>query len=88
MAKKFEAPQNAFTSMIQSAADQTQQPAKKAEYYRFCIRFPIEYKDYLQEMAWRNRTDITQYLNSLVKADMDAHPEWKDTIDVLNTGRK
>jgi len=52
--------------------------------YRFNAKFPIQYKDYLQEMAWRNRCTITDYLIRIVQADMDAHPEWKDTIDILN----
>lgn len=52
--------------------------------YRFNMKFKMEYKEYLLEMAWRNRCTVTQYLNDLVKADMEAHPEWKDTIDILN----
>lgn len=67
-----------------------QNPYKKAEepqesgIYRFNAKFPIQYKDYLQEMAWRNRCTITDYLIHIVQADMDAHPEWKDTLDILN----
>lgn len=60
------------------------QPEPKPEYYRFNIKLPIECKDYLQEMAWRHRTTITNYLTNIILADMDAHPEWKETIDVLN----
>ena len=48
------------------------------------MKLPIECKDFLQEMAWRNRVTITEYLAQLVKADMDAHPEWMDGIDHLN----
>ena len=55
-----------------------------AEVYRFNLKLPIECKDFLQEMAWRNRTTITGYLVRLVRADMNAHPEWKETIDSLN----
>ena len=54
------------------------------EVYRFNLKLPIECKDFLQEMAWRNRTTITEYLAQLVRADMDAHPEWMDGIDHLN----
>ena len=35
-------------------------------------------------MAWRNRTNITQYITRLIEADMEAHPEWKDSLDELN----
>ena len=55
-----------------------------AEVYRFNLKLPIECKDFLQEMAWRNRTTITGYLVRLVRADMNAHPEWTETIDSLN----
>jgi len=79
---KFEAPQgNPYGSLIQST---DQQPAQKKEYYRVNIHFPLIFKDYLQEMAWRNRTNITQYLTRLIEADMEAHPEWRDSLDELN----
>ena len=81
MAKKFDAPTK--SSVVQST-EQAQPEPKKQEYYRFNAKMPIEYKDYLQEMAWRQRTSITEYLNKLVAADMEAHPEWRDTIDILN----
>ena len=55
-----------------------------AEVYRFNLKLPIECKDFLQEMAWRTRTTITGYLVRLVRADMNAHPEWTETIDSLN----
>lgn len=85
MAKqKFTAPQgNVYGSVIQST-EQAQQPAAKTEYYRFNAKLPMECKDYLQEMAWRNRTTITDYLTRLILADMEAHPNWRDTLDALN----
>lgn len=64
------------------------QPAAAEEskaFYRFNLKMPLECKDYLQEMAWRNRISITEYLTRIVLADKDAHPEWKETIDTLNT---
>lgn len=85
MTKKFTAPQNnPYASIIQST--EQKEPAKtKTQYYRFNAKMPMEYKDYLQEMAWRNRTTITEYLSNLVAKDMEAHPEWRDTLDTLNT---
>lgn len=85
MAKqKFTAPQgNVYGSVIQST-ERAQQPAAKTEYYRFNAKLPMECKDYLQEMAWRNRTTITEYLTRLITADMEAHPDWRDTLDILN----
>ena len=82
--RKYEAPQgNVYGSVIQSTETQ-KEPAPKQEFYRFSAKMPIEYKDYLQEMAWRQRTTITDYLNRIIAADMEAHPEWKETIDILN----
>ena len=86
MAKKQEKfTANGFDYGMNHATDDA--PVKeetKKEFYRFNAKFPIQYKDYLQEMAWRNRCTITEYLIRIVQADMDAHPEWKDTIDILN----
>ena len=86
MAKqKYTAPQaNPYNTIIQSTEPQQPEPAAKTEYYRFNAKMPIECKDYLQEMAWRNRTTITDYLTRLILADMEAHPNWRDTLDVLN----
>lgn len=86
MAKqKFTAPQgNPYNSIIQSTEMQQPEPAAKTEYYRFNAKLPMECKDYLQEMAWRNRTTITDYLTRLILADMEAHPNWRDTLDTLN----
>lgn len=57
---------------------------KKQEYYRFNLKLPLEQKEYLQEMAWRSRESITAYLTALVAADMERHPDWRDTVDELN----
>ena len=79
--RKFTAPVNEYAAPNQQT---TPTPTRK-EVYRFNAALPMECKDYLQEMAWRNRTSITEYISRLVLADMEAHPEWKDTIDILNT---
>lgn len=70
-------------------AQEAPQTEQKKE-YRFNLKLPIECKDYLQEMAWRKTVEehkpvtITEYLTRIILADMDAHPEWKDTFDTLN----
>ena len=85
MAKqKFTAPQvNPYNSIIQSA-EPAQPAAPEDDSYRFNAKWPGVFRQYLQEMSWRNRTSITQYVANLINADMEAHPEWKDTLDVLN----
>lgn len=81
MAKKFSAPaMNPYTP--QEQPQEAPQPQK--EYYRFNAKLPAECKDFLQEMAWRNRITITEYLTRIILAEMEAHPEWKETIDTLN----
>ena len=83
--KKFEAPQgNPYNSIIQSTAEEKPQPEPTQAYYRFNAKFPGLFKDYLQEMSWRNRISINEYLSRLIAADMEKHPEWTDTLDVLN----
>ncbi len=81
--KKFTVP-DAYSAVVQSAAATNgAEPAQ--QYYRFNMRLPQQYQTYLAEMAWRNRTTITAYMQDLVAKDMEAHPEWKDTLDILNT---
>ena len=65
-----------------TAAPVKEEPKK--EFYRFNAKFPIEYKAFLQEMAWRNRLPINDYLVKIIGEYMEAHPEWKETIDILN----
>jgi hypothetical protein len=52
--------------------------------YRFNLKVPHEYKLYLQETAWQNRTTITDYLKKLIAEDMEKHPNWRDTLDEAN----
>ena len=49
--------------------------------YRFNLNIPLKYKDYLQEIAWQNRTTITEYLVGLVAADAEKHPEILEKIE-------
>lgn len=86
MAKqKFTAPQgNPYSSIIQSTEQQQPKPAARTEYYRFNAKFPIEYKEFLQEMAWRNRLTINDYLVKIVGEYMEARPDWKETINITN----
>lgn len=86
MAKK----QEKFTAngfdygMNQATDDAPVKEEPKKEFYRFNAKFPIEYKAFLQEMAWRNRLPINDYLVKIIGEYMEAHPEWKETIDILN----
>lgn len=39
---------------------------KKQEYYRFNLKTPIEYKEFLEIQAWKERMTVTQLINSLI----------------------
>ena len=63
------------TASTENTAD-TQATKKKQEYYRFNLKMPVEYKDYLQEAAYRasspaKMVTITEYICDLIKADME-----------------
>jgi hypothetical protein len=49
---------------------------QKPEYYRFNLKMPLEYKEYLQAAAYRasspeKTVTITEYICELVRADME-----------------
>ena len=49
---------------------------RKPEYYRFNLKMPMEYKDYLQAAAYRASSPekivtVTEYICELVRADME-----------------
>ena len=67
----------ADTQDIQDTQDtQRTLKAPKPEYYRFNLKMPIEYKEYLQAAAYRasspeKTVTITEYICELVRADME-----------------
>ena len=65
------------TTDTQDTRDTQRTPkAPKPEYYRFNLKMPLEYKDYLQAAAYRassptKTVTITEYICELVRADME-----------------
>ena len=65
------------TADTQDTQDTQHTPkAPKPEYYRFNLKMPLEYKDYLQAAAYRassptKTVTITEYICELVRADME-----------------
>ena len=65
------------TDDTQDTQDTQRTPkAPKPEYYRFNLKMPLEYKDYLQAAAYRassptKTVTITEYICELVRADME-----------------
>ena len=97
--KKFSSPApDVYNTLIQSTTpEQAQEEPKRKtrpDDYRFAMRVSAECGAYLREMAWRKTVEqhrqvtITELVQSIIEADMQAHPEWKETVDILNTPRK
>ena len=69
------------TEDTQDTQDTQRTPkAPKPEYYRFNLKMPLEYKDYLQAAAYRassptKTVTITEYICELVRADMEKNAE-------------
>ena len=69
------------TEYTQDTQDTQSTPkAPKPEYYRFNLKMPLEYKDYLQAAAYRassptKTVTITEYICELVRADMEKNAE-------------
>lgn len=69
------------TTDTQDTQDTQRTPkAPKPEYYRFNLKMPLEYKDYLQAAAYRassptKTVTITEYICELVRADMERHKD-------------
>ena len=52
------------------------------------VRVTEEQKTYLTEMSWRNRTSLKDYVQQLINADMEKHPDWRKDLDELNTEKE
>ena len=69
------------TEDTQDTQDTQRTPkAPKPEYYRFNLKMPLEYKEYLQAAAYRasspeKTVTITEYICELVRADMEKNAE-------------
>ena len=46
--------------------------AGKGTYWRACLNLRAEYKEYINEEAWKQRITATDYINRLIAADMAA----------------
>lgn len=48
------------------------------KYYRLNLKLKAEFKEYLDRVSWEKHISITQYVNTLIEADMD-------TLDTQDT---
>lgn len=60
-------------------------PVERPETYRFSLYLDGDLKEYIKYMSWKRKQSATQYLNDLVRADMEAYlaaggkaDEWSD----------
>lgn len=65
------------TKNIKNTQDTKGAKKEKLPPYRINLKLKGEYKDYLSDAAWENRTSITQYLNDLIEKDMKEKEENK-----------
>ena len=64
------------TDTVDTQDIQDTRNTQKPEYYRFNLKMPLEYKEYLQAAAYRasspeKTVTITEYICELVRADME-----------------
>lgn len=86
MAKSFDA-QSKFNKFDTHSTQNTQsthnkqqtqgrprlEPEQKLRGYRYNLNLDRDLKPYLHEIAWQKRTSITQYINDLIRADMESY---------------
>lgn len=91
MAKSFKKATEGAQDIYEQIARGGTQPTRDTEnrqdtqdirkkYYRFNLKMPMEYKDYLQEAAYRASSPtktitITEYICNLIAADMERSNE-------------
>lgn len=91
MAKSFKdkaAAPGVYSSIIGSAQNTQQEHKAQPKNYRFNLNMPIQYKDYLQEIAWENRVTITEYICKLIAEDAERNKDVYNrtsTQDTKNT---
>lgn len=71
-------------SVIQGSKPAAPAEIGKEEFYRFNCKMPLDCRDYVQEMAWKNRMSITDFIVKVIHEDMERHPDWNATLDELN----
>lgn len=63
--------------ILQNTTPKRGRPKKKEEEklrgYRYNLNLDRDLQQYLKETAWKKRTSITQYINDLIRADMEAY---------------
>lgn len=67
------------TQQTQKTHD-TQDTSKVQKKYRLNLNLDGDLEPYLKEVAWINRTSITQYLNDLIRKDMENHKDIKEGL--------
>ena len=66
---------NPALAFIDSARTHETQPTKDIHeaqdaYYRLNLKLRVEYRQFLNDEAWKARISVTEYVNRLIAADM------------------
>ena len=72
--------QSAYDAYDTLNTDNTQETQERP--YRINLKLRTNYRQYLDDEAWKARISITEYLNRLIQADMDKkNGDAKDTTN-------
>ena len=85
MAKKTHDTQSIFDALNEQATQETQNPQPKQKGrpklspeekkggYRYNLNLDMELKRYIKNKAWQDRKSATDYINDLIRADMEQY---------------
>lgn len=63
------------TQTTQETQKKTGRPKERHETYRFSLYLDGDLKDYIKFASWKQQKTITQYLNDIIRAEMEAYIE-------------
>ena len=73
----IEQPKEILKNFPQKQGRPKKSEGEKLRGYRYNLNLDRDLKEYLHEVAWRKRTSITQYINDLIRVDMENDAGWK-----------
>jgi len=60
-----------FSGDVSDVPDVHEPPATPEKLYRLSTKISFEYERFIRDEAWKARKTVTQYINDLIKAEMD-----------------
>lgn len=65
--------QDTYNTQSTPDTHNTQDTHNKQKKYRYNLNLDLDLKPYLQDIAWQERTSVTQYINNLIRQDMEKY---------------